>query len=169
MNNNSGKNNGKNNDVVIWASDDKEQFYDLVADNLLDYNVSRMNDVVNKGKDVMMIYETFVGSNKKLYNGLDTVFKLEGLIEIFNRYFARNKIDLAVKKDVYNGYESIRIYRFVRIKGGGGGGESVLLKTERKTERDDVEIIENDGNDKSKDEEKIKKKIEEERRLIREG
>ena len=157
------KNNEKNKGVILWASDDREQFYDVVADNLLDCNVDRMIEVVDNDKDIIMIHETFVGANNKCYNGLDTVFQINGLVEIFNKYFVRKKIDLAAKKDLYEGYNSIRIYRFMRIKGGEDG---VVLKTERETIRDDVEIIDSDS---SKDKERITKKIEQDRKLINEG
>jgi len=157
------KNNEKNKDVILWASDDREQFYDMVADNLLDCNVDRMIEVIDNGKDIMMIHETFVGANNKCYNGLDTVFKINGLVEIFNKYFVRKKLDLAAKKDMYGGYNSIRIYRFMRLK---GEEEVIVLKTERETTRDDVEIIDNGS---SKDKERITKKIEEKRKLINEG
>jgi hypothetical protein len=156
----------KKNDVIIWASRDKEQFYDLIVDSILKHKIDNMNDIVDSGKDIMMIYSTFVGISKKQYNGLDVVFKLEGLIEIFNKYFARNKIDLAARKDLHNGYESIRIYRLVRIKKGigGGGKEGVVSKTDRIEDKDDIAISE-----EKIDKEKVKKKIEESRKLITEG
>ena len=147
--------------VVILATGNKREFYDLIVSDILAGNIDLINEMVAKERTVLLSYDTFVGKSGENYEGFDKLFKIDGLVELINRHFLVYKIDLIAKKDIYDNRNVILITKFVRIKEGG------LSKTDRNTDKDNVAIIENSSKDSDK--EKIAKKIEESRKLINEG
>ena len=161
--------NGNKKGVVVLATGNKKEFYDLIVSDILSANVNLINEMVGKGKDVLLSYDSFVGKSGENYEGFDRLFKLDGFVELINRYFLENKLGLVANKDIYNNKIVILITKFVRFER--KGGENFVSKTERVTTKDDVEIIDdsNNGGNGKKDKEKIAKKIEESRKLIQEG
>ena len=154
--------NDKKKGVVVLATGNKDAFYFLIVSDILAGNIDLINEMVAKEKSVMLSYDTFSGKSGESYEGFDKLFKLDGLIELINRYFLENKMGLVANKDIYSDRNVILISKFKRFER--KGGEKFVSKTERVTTKDDVEILEN-GEDK----EKIAKKIEESRKLITEG
>jgi hypothetical protein len=147
--------------VVVLATDNKREFYDLIVSDILSGNIDLISELLAKEKIVLLSYDSFVGKSGERHEGFDRLFKLDGLIELINRFFITNKMGLVASKDVYNDRNVILISKFVRIKEGG------LSKTDRRTDKDDIAIIENLSKDSDK--EKILKKNEESRKLIQEG
>jgi hypothetical protein len=151
--------------VVILATGNKKEFYDLIVSDILAGNIDLINEMVGKEIMVLLSYDTFSGKSGESYEGFDKLFKLDGLVELINRHFLVYKIDLIAKKDLYDNRNVIRLSRFARFER--NGGEKFVSKTERITTKDNVEIVENSSKDSDK--EKIAKKIEESRKLIQEG
>jgi hypothetical protein len=145
--------------VVVLATGNKREFYDIIVSDILSGNIDQINEMVVKGKDVLLSYDSFVGKSGESYEGFDRLFKLDGFVDLINKYFITNKMGLVASKEIYSNRNVIRLSRFERY-----GGENFVSKTERITSKDDVEILENGGN-----KEKIAKKIEESRKLINEG
>lgn len=157
--------NDKKKGVVVLATGNKDAFYFLIVSDILAGNIDMINEMVAKEKIVLLSYDSFVGTNGEQYEGFDKLFKLDGLIELINRYFLENKLGLVANKDTYNTRNVIRLSRFSRFER--KDGENFVSKTERKTERDTIEI--DDNSNKEKDKGKIAKKVEESRKLITEG
>lgn len=161
----SGLDNNKNVNMAIISRTDSQ--FDDIVDIILGKTIGQICDKVGDCKNVVMVYDSFIGLNNVSYKGFDTIFKFDGLIGIINRYFITNKIDLRADKYMFNGINFVKFVKFNRMKGG-EGEDSIVSKTDRNTGRDDIEIVEESkDNDNSK--ENIKKKIEENRKLINEG
>ena len=152
--------------VTILATGNKREFYDLIVSDILASNIDLINEMVAKEKIVLLSYDSFVGKNGEQYEGFDKLFRLEGLVELINRYLLNNKMGLAASKEIYSNRNMILITKFTRVKVG-KGENGIISKIERKTERDTIEIVENSSKDSDK--EKIARKIEESRKLIQEG
>ena len=158
--------NGNKKGVVVLATGNKKEFYDLIVSDILSGNIDLINEMVAKEKIVLLSYDSFVGKNGEQYEGFDKLFRLEGLVDLINKYFITNKMGLVASKDVYSSRNVILITKFTRVKVG-KGENGIISKIERKTERDTIEI--DDNSNKEKDKGKIAKKIEESRKLITEG
>lgn len=151
--------------VVILATGNKRGFYDLIVSDILTGNIDMINEMVAKEKIVLLSYDSFVGKNGEQYEGFDKLFRLEGLVELINRYLLNNKMGLAASKEIYSNRNMILITKFTRVKVG-KGENGIISKIDRNTDKDNIAIIENSGKDSDK--EKIAKKIEESRKLITE-
>ena len=147
---------------VIMSPVDKNKFYDSIVENMIGdkEDICKINEYINRNFDPVIPYNALT-TKEEFYNGIGNIFKLDGIINVINGYFARNKIDLKCEEYVINNACFLRFVIFIRPKEGG------VSKIERKTERDSIEIVESSSKDSDK--EKIAKKIEESRKLITEG
>lgn len=103
----------------VLSYDEKEDCYNDFIDCLLSGSIEHINDELDKGKNVLILFDTMVGLGKKEYKGFDNVFKLTGLIDIINTYFVRSKFDLVATKDFYNDKAVIKVARFTVVGNAG--------------------------------------------------
>jgi hypothetical protein len=103
----------------VLSYDDKEDCYNEFIDCLLSASLEHINDELDKGKNVFILYDTMIGLGKKEYKGFDNVFKIAGLIDIMNTYFVKSKFDLVATKDLYNNKVVIKIARFTVVSNAG--------------------------------------------------
>jgi hypothetical protein len=152
--------------VVVLATGNKREFYDIIVSDILSGNIDQINEMVGKEKTILLSYDSFVGKSGENYEGFDKLFKLDGLVELINRYFLENKLGLVANKEIYSNRNVISVTKFQRFERK-GGENGIISKVDRRTDKDDIAIIENLSKDSDK--EKIAKKIEESRKLIKEG
>jgi hypothetical protein len=122
--------------VSVLSYDDKEEIYNEFIDSLLSGSLEHINNELDKGKEIYILFDTMIGLGKKEYKGFDNVFKIAGLIEIMNNYFIKSKTDLVATKDSHNNKSVIKISRFVvknvdktNNKDGGVAGNG-MIRTE---------------------------------------
>lgn len=134
--------------------------YDIIVEDLLDIG-SLINEEIDKWKDILLIYDHFYDKNDQRYDGLEDVFKIDGLVSIINDYFTRRKIGLKAK--IYLLYINNRLYNFIKIE------KFIRLEgvsTIKMKINGSDKIIEEET--REKDEIRIKR-ITDERNVIREG
>lgn len=102
--------------AAVLSYDVKDEAYNTFIDCILAESIEHINDELDKGKDVFILYETMIGLEKKEYKGFDNIFKIDGLIMIMNKYFVNIKSDLVATKDTHNNKNVIRIARFQAVK-----------------------------------------------------
>lgn len=103
----------------VLSYDEKEDCYNDFIDCLLSGSLEHINEELDKGKVIYILYETMIGLGKKEYKGFDNVFKIAGLVEIMNNYFVKTKVDLVASKDFYNDKAVIKVARFTVVSNAG--------------------------------------------------
>ncbi|MBZ5529608.1 MAG: hypothetical protein LAN71_17135 [Acidobacteriia bacterium] len=99
----------------VLAYEDKDDCYDGFVGCLLGASLEHINDELDMGKEVFILFETTIGLGKKEYKGFENVFKITGLIEIMNNYFVRTKSDLVATKGSYKDKGVIKISRLTAV------------------------------------------------------
>lgn len=151
---------GGNRKEMLTGIENRDEVYNSIADIILEDILDNIVENTRNGKDVMIIYDSFVGRDGTYHKGFDNVFKIDGLVEIINKYFLKYKIDLVAKKDEYNKFNVIRFSEFKRIKGG------YISKDDRRNEKDDIAIIDTE---KEENEDSVAREIEKKRRFMMES
>ena len=149
--------------IIAFENKYLREYYDSIVKGLLD--IEYLNDNIDKGEKVLLIYDRFDNNVGKYYDGLESVFKIDGLLMIINDYLTRNKIGMRACKDIYGDMRLnvIKIEKFIRL-------EHISVEKRKKDFCCSVSTIGDKIVEINKEEQESRtKKIIEERKLIKEG
>jgi hypothetical protein len=105
--------------IIAFENKNLIGYHDSIVEGLL--NIGYLKDKIDKGEKVLLIYDAFNNNVGKRYDGLESIFKIDGLVVLINNYFIKNKIEMKACKDMYERNEGniklnvIKIEKFIRM------------------------------------------------------
>lgn len=101
--------------LLLFKSSDNIELFDVIVSYFISKEM--IDTVIKDGGDTefILICDNSINKNGVYFDGIGHCFKTEGLINTFNDYFTRKRINMKASKCICNNLGAIRIEKFLRM------------------------------------------------------